>query len=49
MPEFLILILLASVVLALWAFSRARQLHNRIEDMHPGFNEWMHRCWKRQR
>jgi hypothetical protein len=49
MPEILIAILFLSVAVAGWAFYRAHRLHHRIEDHHPGFNEFMRKGWKRRR
>jgi len=43
MPEILIAILIISIAVAGWAFSRAHRLHQRIEHDHPGFNALMRR------
>jgi hypothetical protein len=49
MPEILIALVLISSIVAVWAFRRALKLHHRIEDHHPGFNEFMRKGWKRRR
>lgn len=48
MPEILFALVLISSIVAVWAFYRAHKLHHRIEAAHPGFNDFMRRCWKRR-
>lgn len=43
MDNVLVLILLASAVLAAWTYSRAWRVHNVIERSWPGTNERMRR------
>lgn len=44
---FVVLISILSCVGAVLAYIKARRLHFRIEDLHPGFNRFMRKHWRR--